>query len=146
MNKTEVIDGKSKGYKLSSTFKTITILSFIGNGIWALLFLLLFVACIVNGAAVIKSVSLDNFFGGAIVFFTLLSAVILGVCLTALIGVVKMRKGKRQGFVLYAVANGLWSMLLFYAGTDKGGSLFWIAGIISLLFIGYYALRLPKMH
>lgn len=132
--------------KNSSTFKTMSILSFVGNGIWAFLFLLLFIGCVVNGAALMKSVSLDSFFEGAIMFFAVISALIIAACLVAIVGVVKMKNGKRRGFFLYAIANGLWSLLLFYAGTGDGGTIFWIGGIISLLFIGFYMLRLHKLH
>lgn len=146
MQESDILDNNQNQPQNSSTFKTMAILSYVGNGVWAFLFLLLFIGCVVNGAAMLKSVSLDNFFGGAIMFFTVISALVMVVCLVSIIGVVKMKNGKRRGFFLYAIANGLWSLLLFYAGTGDGGTVFWIGGIISLLFIGFYMLRLHKLH
>ncbi len=141
----EILDGSKKEKSGSSMYKTMNILSYIGNGVWGILFLLLFVACIVNGAAVASTVSLDSFFGGAIAFFAFLSALVVALCVVSIIGVLKMRKGKRKGFFLYAIANGLWALVLFYAASDNGGFNLIAGGVISFAFVYYYGMRLGKL-
>ncbi|MDG1915491.1 MAG: hypothetical protein P8I55_13000 [Crocinitomix sp.] len=59
-------------------------------------------------------------------------------------GVVKMKKGNKRGLLYYLIGNGLWVVLLIYAGRE--GSLVYLSSaLISIGFTGFYAMMLPKL-
>lgn len=142
----ETIDQVEKTSHRSALFNVMSILSYIGNGIWTLLFLVLFIGCLSNGAAMMKNVSMDAVFGGVVAFFAILSALIILLCVVSMVGMAKMGKGKRSGFILYAISNGIWALLIFYAAAGDGGMGFIIGGLISLGFIVYFGSTFRKLN
>lgn len=123
----------SSSTKTPAFFSPIVVLSYIGNSIWGVLFLLLFFGCVMNGAKMLESLSLDDFMGGLVMLFAVMSAVFVALCVVCIIAVNKMKKGNKNGFTLYAVCNGIWSMLLLYG--SGGDWLFIVMALISILFI-----------
>lgn len=142
----ETIDQVEKTSHRSVLFNVMSILSYIGNGIWTLLFLVLFIGCLSNGAAMMKTISMDAVFGGVVAFFAILSALVILLCVVCIIGMVKMRKGKRSGFFLYAISNGIWGLLIFYAAADGGDIMFIVGGLISIGFIIYFGNIFRKLN
>ncbi len=128
----------------SGAFKTMTVLSYLGNVICALLCMVLLIACITNGTSMENSEMFDGLFSGLLGVFAVMSALVIGMCWLCIIGVAKMKKGLRRGFILYLIGNGLWVVLLIYSGSD--GSLPSLLGaLISIGFIAYYAMKIPKL-
>lgn len=130
------------------TFKIVTMLSLIANIVWGILFSILLIACILNGQAIIDStkdtISPDAFFGNIIVLFLILSVVVVLLCWFCISGIRKMKKGERSGFYSYAIANALWALLQINIGSD-GTVPYIVSGLISIGFIFYFALKLPKL-
>jgi len=140
----ELLDQPNGVYLRSGLFNAMSILAFVGNGLWAFLFLLLLIGCTVNGAAMMESTTLNNFFGGIVMFFALASLLMVLSCVVAFVGVLRMRKGYKRGFFLYAGGNGVWILVVFYAAIE-GGMTYVLGGILSLLFIVYFASNLGKL-
>ncbi|NOQ73334.1 MAG: hypothetical protein GQ574_15115 [Crocinitomix sp.] len=130
--------------KESGAFGVMSVLSYIGNGIWALLFMILLIACITNGTSMQNSGTFDGLFGGMIGVFAAMSALVIIMCWLCISGVAKMKKGNRRGFMFYLIGNGLWIMLLIYAGRE-GNVTFLSGAVISIVFVTFYAMNLPKM-
>ncbi len=128
----------------SSLFSTVSGFSYTGNIIWGVLFGLLLIGCIINGASMLEETSLDNFFGGVVVGFAFMSTVILALCVVCIIGLVKMKKGERRGFLIYAISNGLWSLILIYS--SQGDFLFLGMAAVSIAFIIYYAIFSKQLN
>ncbi|MDA7803210.1 hypothetical protein N8987_01365 [Crocinitomix sp.] len=130
-----------------SAFKTMTTLSLIANTVWGTLFLLLLVACVFNSEAVLNStkdsISPNELFGNLIVLFLILSAIVVILCWFCIRGISRMKKGELRGFYTYALTNGLWALLQIYIGSD-GTIPYLISGVVSIIFIFYFALKLPK--
>lgn len=128
----------------NGVFRTFAILSYIANGLSAVIFLWFFMACLINGVAAIESSTLDSLFGGGMLVFAAMGGLLFAVSILSILGVAKMQRGKRVGYFIYAISNGLWALILFYAASSGQVWLF-LMGLVSLVFIGYFALRLPKL-
>lgn len=140
----ELLDEPNGANLRSGLFNTMSILAFVGNGVWGLLFLLLLIGCTVNGAAMMESTTLNNFFGGIVMFFAIASLLMVLSCVVAFVGVLRMRKGYKRGFFLYASGNGIWILAVLYAAIE-GGMTYVLGGILSLLFVAYFASNLGKL-
>jgi len=143
-NSDEPIDQNATRKQRQRTFQSFAMLSYIGNSIWGILFLILFVACIVNGQAVLR----EGDDASRITFYLIISALIVTASLLCIIGVMRMKKGKKKGFYAYAIGNLVWIALLFYDSTfglGTYGILFPIMAAVSAVFLIYFGLRLPKL-
>ncbi|MFT5824024.1 MAG: hypothetical protein ACI8ZM_005290 [Crocinitomix sp.] len=128
----------------SGALGAMSVLSYIGNGLWALLFMILLIGCITNGTDFENSSAFDGLFGGMLGLFAVMSLLVIIMCWLCIIGVAKMKKGNRRGFMLYLIGNGLWVMLLIYGGRDGSVALLFGA-ILSIVFIAFFAMKIPKM-
>jgi|GEM_PF-2323880 len=143
-NTNETIDAIATQKEKQRTFQSFTMLSYIGNAVWGILFLILFIGCIINGEAMLK----DGEDTSRLTFYLIASAVILISCIFCIIGVMGMKRGRKKGFKNYAIGSVIWVLLLFYDSTfGRGtyGMLFPIIASVSIVFVIYYALRLPKL-
>ena len=130
--------------KKSSAFNTMATLSYVGNGLWALLFIILLIGCVTNGTSIANSGGMSELVGGVVGVMAAMSLIVIIMCFLCIRGVAKMKKGDRSGFMLYLIGNGLWIALLIYGG--RTGSIPFLAGaLISTGFTGFYAMKLPKM-
>ena len=131
-------------FKKNATFTTMTTLSFIGNAVWAILFGIIFSGSLNNSSEMLNSLSVDGLFGGLLFLFAILSGIVLFSCIISIIGLVKMRKGKKKGFKYYLVGNGIWILIMIY--TAFGDSFYAIFGaIISLLFLAFFYFKSRQM-
>ena len=127
--------------KKSKAFSTISVLSYIGNSICALLAMILLIASISNGTNLSKSGSFDALFGS---LMAVMAVLVIVMCYLCIMGVAKMKKGNKRGLLYYLIGNGLWVVLLIYAGRE--GSLVYLSSaLISIGFTGFYAMMLPKL-
>ena len=133
--------------KKSKAFSTISVLSYIGNSICALLAMILLIASISNGTNLSKSGSFDALFGslmGVMAVMAVMAVLVIVMCYLCIMGVAKMKKGNKRGLLYYLIGNGLWVVLLIYAGRE--GSLVYLSSaLISIGFTGFYAMMLPKL-
>ncbi len=130
--------------KKSKAFSTISVLSYIGNSICALLAMILLIASISNGTNLSKSGSFDALFGSLMGVMAVMAVLVIVMCYLCIMGVAKMKKGNKRGLLYYLIGNGLWVVLLIYAGRE--GSLVYLSSaLISIGFTGFYAMMLPKL-
>ena len=64
----------------------------------------------------------------------------------AILGVTKMMKGKKGGFILYAIMNGIWALLILLGaqnGENPAGSI--IVGLVSVGFIVAFGMQMKNM-
>ena len=139
-NSEEIVDHNSAQRERKSIFQTFAMLSYIGNSIWGILFLLLFIGCIINGEGMLR----EGDDTSRVTFYLIVSALILMASILCIIGVMRMKRGKKAGFYAYAFGNLIWIGLLFY-DAGRYGLVFPVLAGISAVFVIYYALRLPKL-
>ncbi|MGB1102587.1 MAG: hypothetical protein ACPG21_03075 [Crocinitomicaceae bacterium] len=126
-------------------FNTLSILSIVGNVLVAILFAILFLGGLNNSSESLQNFAIDGVVGGFMLLFTVLSALVLISCILSILGVVKMRKGQRRGFKLYAIGNGAWIALVFYA--SLGDAYYYlISAAISALFILFFLTTYLRME
>jgi len=124
--------------ELPQQFKTLSIISHIGNAIWGLLMLITLMALMSAGNEL-----LDEMFKGQRYdpelkkYLMIILLVMLGLIILSVVGVVQMKKRKKSGFILYAVTNGIWALLLLVGTTTLGiiGGLASIGFILALVVI-----------
>ena len=75
----------------------------------------------------------------AIVFLLLIALNVLGI-----VSAVKMSKGKKSSFVLYAIVTGLWALLMLL-GAANGNVLNIISGLASIGFIVAFGMQMKNM-
>ena len=131
-------------FKKNSLFTTMTTLSFIGNIIWFILFGILLSGSLMNSASIVESFSVDGIKGGIMFIFAIISAIVVSSCIVSLIGLVKMRKGKKRGFGYYAIGNGVWVLMMIYMTFGDYGYAI-VSAIISILFILFFFFKSRQM-
>lgn len=131
----------------SSFFRTIVLLSHIGNFFTILIFAFLFIAAMNNESISSKETTFFGYTFASMAYLKYVAMGVLFICLLTFIGVVLMKRGKRSGFFLYAIPNGIWACLLFYFSMDivTLGFVMKIFSAITVLFIVLFATRIPKL-
>lgn len=140
---------------------TLCILSYIGSGLWALFSIIGMVASswIMSLLGIGMATAMENpeaiegidpaqleqateaangIMGMGTTFFILIFLVSLVLAAVSILGVAKMWKQKKSGFIMYSVVNGLMLILFLIGGS-------WGAAIFSAAFIGMYAANLKHM-
>jgi hypothetical protein len=156
MSENDTLDGgmPAQGGSAPSFLNVICILSYIGKGLLALLFLIgafattwilsFFTSAMDSGMEGMEGLEgydaaeLEQAASAMDSFATMGSGLIMGVFLffallqiLALIGVARMHKLKKSGFVLYIIGNGIFAVLLLL-GMASGGS-----PLLALLTVGF---------
>ena len=137
----EVLEESAQPKGVPTIVKTLAIISYVGNTLWALLFLIValalnsFKSMLVNRLDA-PAMSTDQLMN----YILIASIVIVLICIVSIIGAAKMTKGSKTGFYLYAVANGLWTVILLLGGTPQGI----VCGLISLGFIVGFGMQLKN--
>jgi hypothetical protein len=127
-----------------SIVKTLAIFVYVGNGLLILLFLfvLAMLETFMNEFAnkmPTADMSTDMFMN------IMLAACVIVVifCIACVVGVFQMTKGKRWGFYLYAVFNGLWVIMQIMGGTPQNFAMAAIS-LGFLIGLGAQLKHLPK--
>ncbi|MBK9192260.1 MAG: hypothetical protein IPM77_12545 [Crocinitomicaceae bacterium] len=109
--------------------KTLSIFAYIGNGFWGLVIFILMILAMTSIDTIERIVggSLGEQKGVLIVTFLIM----LAICILPIFGCIKMAKGFKSGFYMYAAANGIWVLLNIFAATPQ--NIF--VGLVSLGFI-----------
>jgi len=100
------------------TVKTLAILSIVGNSLWCLMMLI----------AMLWMMMMANSFGGGFggrIIGEMMGAFLVGFLIMivfhvlGLIAAVRMLKGKKGAFIMYAIVTGLWSLLLLLSSFNQ---------------------------
>jgi hypothetical protein len=131
----------------SSFFRTIVLLSHIGNFFTVLVFLFLLIGAINSVGTSTKQTEMFGFQFASMSYLKYVSMGVLFICLLTFIGVFSMKRGKRRGFFIYAIPNGIWACLLFYFATDATSLKFFLQlwSGLTVLFIILFATLIPKL-
>jgi hypothetical protein len=106
----ESVDNKSK--EVPQVVKTLSILAYVGNGFWGLMILILMLMVMSNASF------FEDLVGVSLPLGALYGAmfVIIVLCALSIVGANYMSKGRKSGFWIYAIANGIWALLLLPSG------------------------------
>jgi len=138
----ELVDAsRSVNQEVPQVVKTLSILSIVGNSLWLLMFLI----------GTLWLFSMANSFGGSLGgmmgdLMGMFVAIMLGISVLHILGLiaaVKMMKGSKGAFIMYAIVTGLWCLLLMMSlaqGTQQGGNVGLV--VISLLASGGFIIAL----
>ncbi len=122
--------------KRENIFKIVTTLGYIGNIILVIAFSIMLIACVINGKALLESVSLDQFVGKIVFVYAFFSGIMVLLGIFSIIGLRRMQKGIKRGFLFYVIPNSIWVLNLFYA--SEGSVTFIVLAVVSVMFIIYY--------
>jgi len=137
----EIIDGNAGGTgEVPQALKTLGILSIVGNSLWALLILIgtFWTLGATAGASIIPGM------GDAIALVVIVCLVSILLNVLGLMGAMKMMKGNKGGFVLYAVATGIWALLMLLAGI-QGDIVSLLSAVVSIGFIIAFNMQLKNL-
>ena len=138
----EVLESTERETKVPNVVKTLAIISYVGNSLYGLLFLaMVFLVETFKSMFVNKIENADLNTDQLMNIFVIVFVGIILSCIACIIGAFQMTKGRRWGFFLYAVANGLWAALLLYGGTLQGV----VVGLSSIAFIVVFGANLKYM-
>ncbi len=130
-----------------SALSHICILTFIGSGMSAMVFFMIFMiydsipALVLQEEFATNAINLNEIISKAGRYFFLLMTILY---ILSLAGAMMMWKLKKSGFHLYAIAQMLMLLLPFFMVTDY--SITFPNALITALFIGAYSLNLSHMR
>jgi len=125
--------------KVPQVVKTLAIFSHIGNAFWGIVILVIFFWALGSPASFKDTFNLTVEAKTAFIVGVLLLISIIIICI---IGVVQMTRGKKSGFWMYLITNGLWVIVGFLAATPQNITV----AAISLGFIFGFASQLKNLR
>ena len=127
------LDGPLIPKKKNSSLKVVALLSYLANGFWALMFLLLFLGCIINAGKVEEVVQMDGVFEGLIYVMAGISIVMVMISILCIYGLSELVKGNKSGTRIYLICNSIWVLFVFYA--SAGSFVYITLGLVSVIFM-----------
>lgn len=126
--------------------KVLAILSYIGNGFWILAFGWMYFYMSSNLALFEELVQgrIDTEVLTTVILTAFL--VSLGLGILSIVGAAKMAKGKKNGFIFYAIGNGLWVALLLFGSLDNGQATNYILILVSVAFLVLFGSHLKNLN
>lgn len=140
----ELVDAGSSSAptEVPQVVKTLSILSIIGNSLWALILLILTLWLLAaSGSA---AAFLPRGMGQLVGIMIVVMLVMLALHILGLVAAIKLGKGNKKSFGLYAAVTGLWAVLLLYSGMS-GDLLTIISGLASAGFVVAFGMQLKNM-
>jgi heme/copper-type cytochrome/quinol oxidase subunit 3 len=125
------------------TVKVLAIISYIGHGFLIIIFLIamaFFATTSGSNIARLMGSQVDGFLTILIVVFLLF----IGFSVISIIGAAKMHKGKKIGFVLYAIGSGLLGLLFLLGAAQQPSNL--ILGLITIGLVVGFATQLKHLR
>tara|TARA_B110000046_G_C12944895_1_gene377506 strand:+ start:157 stop:594 length:438 start_codon:yes stop_codon:yes gene_type:complete len=123
--------------------KVLAIISYIGHGFLIIIFLIsmaFFATASGSNVARIMGSQVDGFMTILIVVFLLF----ISFSVISIIGAAKMHKGKKIGFVLFAIGSGLLGLLFLLGAAQQMSNL--ILGLITLGLVVGFATQLKQLR
>ena len=124
--------------------KVLSIISYVGNGFWALAFFIIMILVFSNNSVIDEMTQgrldiggMGGIIAGAFLF-------VIGMCAICIVGAYKMHQGKKNGFIYYAIGNSIWALLLFAGNGGQITNI--IIGLISVGFVLGFASKLKELR
>ena len=137
----DVLEGTVEIKTVPQVVKTLAILSYVGNGLWTLLLLIMAFALNAFMGELVNRLDAPTMSTDQLMTLIMIGCLVLAVfCILSIVGAAMMTKGKKSGFVLYAIGNGIWTLLMIMGGTPQGI----VFGVISLGFILGFGMQLKN--
>ena len=128
----EIIDlGESQNKEVPQGVKTLAILSIIGSSLWTLI-LLVFMLYIFSVGSAFGGMA-GGMFADAMAGIVIAFLFLIGLNVGSLIGAIKMMKGKKSMFILYAITNGIWALLFLITIGNQNDSLSLMFSLLTAL-------------
>ena len=150
----DIIDERPDGPKeVPQAVKTLGIISIIGSSLWALIFLIAMFYVIAAGSMIRSMIPVADP-TGAIVMVVLIVLIFVLIHVFKIVGVARYMKGKKGGYTLYAILNGLWTVLILLSGINAMssysaaadyGMFYIVCGLISAGLIAGLGMQLKNM-
>lgn len=118
--------------------KILAILTYVGNGLWALIFLGVFFWFMADSDAVAAELKLKDLPMGPVAIFILILELMFLFCI---LGAYSMASGRRAGFWIYLVGNAIWILLNILPGQVEN----FIVALISMGFTIGFIVQLKKL-
>jgi hypothetical protein len=140
----ELVDEGSMGgnTEVPQAIKTLSILSIVGNSVWALLIVITVLYLLGASGQVSRFIpgGMGNIMGMLIGIMLLM----LALNIAGLIAAIKLGKGQKGSFILYAIVTGIWALLLLLSGMN-GSVLALLSSLASIGFIVGFGMQLKNM-
>lgn len=143
----DIIDQSSEGgnQEVPQAVKTLGILSIIGSSLWGLLVLILMFWFLSASSSMGRMLPIADP-GGMMAALIIAFLILVAINALAILGVTKMMKGKKGGFILYAIMNGLWALLILMgASNGENPAMSIIIGLVSVGFIIAFGMQMKNM-
>jgi len=143
----EIIDqtGGQNQEEVPQAVKVLSILSIVGSSLWGLLLLILMFMFLGAGGS-----SFGGLFalgaGGMVAILVVVFLIMLGLNVGTLIAAIKMMNGSKKAFILYAICNGIWALLVLLGASNNPnptGSI--LVGLVSAGFIVALGMQMKNM-
>jgi hypothetical protein len=137
----DIIDTNEGGTgEVPQIVKTLSILSIIGSSIWGLLIFIAMLYVFVAIDSVGRMLPIADP-GGMMAAIVVVFLLLLALNVLGLVAAIKMSKGKKSSFVLYAIVTGLWALLMLLGMSPLGI----ISGLASIGFIVAFGMQMKNM-
>ncbi|MBI3134295.1 MAG: hypothetical protein HYZ14_06415 [Bacteroidetes bacterium] len=118
--------------------KTLAILAYIGNGLWAVVFLGVFFWMMAASSEFERLLGVGSLPIGVVGIAIFL---VVAMCTLGIIGAFQMAAGKKLGFWLYLVGNGIWVLMNLGSGQGENIGM----AVISIGFIVGFGANLKSL-
>jgi hypothetical protein len=139
----ELVDaGSTSNGGVPQVVKTLSILSIVGNSVWALI-MLIFTLWFLGASSSLgrmMPVGMGEMMGIVIIILLLM----LALNVVGLIAAIKLGKGQKSSFILYAIVTGIWGLLMLLSGF-QGSILALLCAVSSIGFIVAFGMQLKNM-
>ncbi|UKN01676.1 hypothetical protein K6119_18290 [Paracrocinitomix mangrovi] len=141
----EIIDQNESGgaTTVPDAVKTLSILSIVGNSLWGLLMLIgmFYILAIASTVRVLPIADP----GGAMAVIVIVFLIMIGLNILGLVAAIKIMRGNKKAFIMYAIVTGIWALLLLLGGANSGQMLNIVCGLASAGFIVALGMQMKNM-
>ncbi|MEX1002645.1 MAG: hypothetical protein WDZ35_11065 [Crocinitomicaceae bacterium] len=141
----DIIDesGSNANQEVPQSVKTLGIISIIGSSLWGLIMLIALFYVMVASASLGRFLPIADP-GGMMAAIIIVFLLLIALNVFGIVGASKMMKGKKSGFILYAIVTGLWALLMLLSGAN-GAWLAIVSGLASVGFIVGFGMQMKNM-
>jgi hypothetical protein len=137
----DIIDTNEGGTgEVPQAVKTLSILSIIGSSIWGLLLFIVMLWFFVAADSFGRMLPIADP-GGMIAAVVIVMLLLIALNVLGIVAAIKMSKGKKSSFVLYAIVTGLWALLMLLGMSPLGI----ISGLASIGFIVAFGMQMKNL-
>ncbi|NOQ73339.1 MAG: hypothetical protein GQ574_15140 [Crocinitomix sp.] len=124
--------------------KVLAVLSYIGHGFLLIIMLIAFVFFATASSSTVGQLMGGRMEGGMLSVILVVFLLFIGFSIMSIIGAAKMHKGKKSGFILFAIGSGLLGLLILLGAAEQVSNL--ILGLIIIGFVIAFGTQLKHLR